>query len=58
MAQNKTRATGASVQTCLAAIEDDTRRKDCETLTELMTTATGYPPRMWGASIVGFGSYH
>jgi hypothetical protein len=58
MAQNKTKATGASVQGYLSAIEDETRRKDCESLAKLMTKATKYPPKMWGSSIVGFGSYH
>jgi hypothetical protein len=58
MAENKTKATDASVQAYLAAIEDETRRKDCQALARLMTEATGHPPRMWGASIVGFGSYH
>jgi hypothetical protein len=58
MAENKTRATDASVAGYLARIEDDTRRSDCEKLAELMAKATRQPPRMWGASIVGFGSYH
>ena len=58
MAENKTRATTASVQGYLAAIENDTRRKDCEALARLMTAATKHPPKMWGSSIVGFGSYH
>jgi hypothetical protein len=58
MAENKTRATDASVAGYLARIEDDTRRADCEKLAELMAKATRQPPRMWGASIVGFGSYH
>jgi hypothetical protein len=58
MAENKTRATDASVAGYLARVEDDTRRSDCEKLAELMAKATRQPPRMWGASIVGFGSYH
>lgn len=58
MARSKTRATGASVQVYFAAIGDDTRRKDCESLAKLMTKATKHPPKMWGSSIVGFGSYH
>ena len=58
MAENKARATDASVQGYLAAIDDDTRRKDCEALAKLMTKATKHPPKMWGSSIVGFGSYH
>ena len=42
----------------LDAIADATRRADCEVLVELMSRATGAPPVMWGAGIVGFGSYH
>ncbi|OON60561.1 hypothetical protein B0920_16410 [Massilia sp. KIM] len=58
MASNKTVATDADVQAYLDAIPDPTRRTDCETLVGLMRQLTGEPPRMWGASIVGFGSYH
>ena len=58
MAENKTKATEASVESYISAIEDEARRKDCEALTSLMTKATKQPPKMWGTSIVGFGSYH
>lgn len=58
MAENKTKVTPASAQGYVAAIDDDSRRKDCEALTKLMTKATQHPPKMWGSSIVGFGSYH
>jgi len=58
MAENKTRATEASVAGYLAAIQEEGRRHDCEALVTLMTRATGEPPNMWGTSIVGFGSYH
>jgi hypothetical protein len=58
MAENKTRATDASVDDYLAAIENDERRKDCETLSRLMSQVTKQPPVMWGTGIVGFGSYH
>ena len=58
MTENKTRATDASVRSYLAAIDDDGRRKDCEALAKLMTKATKHAPKMWGLSIVGFGSYH
>ena len=58
MAENKTKATKASVAGYLAAIEDEARRKDCEALAKLMTKATKQQPKMWGSSIVGFGSYH
>jgi hypothetical protein len=58
MAENKTKATDAGVQRYFAAIHHDTRREDCEGLAKLMTKATKHPPKMWGSSIVGFGSYH
>ena len=58
MAQNKTQPTNASVARYLAAITDEERRRDCEALLKLMSRVTGEPPRMWGASIVGFGTYH
>ena len=58
MAENKTKLTGASVDSYLSAIADEVRRKDCEALARLMTRATKQEPTMWGTSIVGFGSYH
>ncbi len=58
MAENKTTATTASVEKYFTAIKDSKRRKDCEALAALMSKATREPPKMWGASIVGFGSYH
>jgi len=58
MTENKTKATDASVDTYLAAIENEGRRKDCEAITRLMSTITNSKPRMWGTSIVGFDSFH
>lgn len=58
MAENRTKATRAGVEGYFAAIGNETRRSDCESLARLMTKATGEDPVMWGASIVGFGSYH
>jgi len=58
MAENKTKATDASVEGYFSAIQDETRRKDCKALARLMTRATKQQPKMWGPSIVGFGSYH
>ena len=58
MAENKTKAREASVESYFSTIKDEARRKDCETLAKLMTRATKQPPKMWGTSIVGFGSYH
>jgi len=42
----------------IEAIDDEIRRNDCHTLAKLITKATKQKPRMWGTSIVGFGSYH
>jgi hypothetical protein len=58
MAQNKTTPTEASVESYLAAIDDATRRDDCKALAKLLSKATKQPPKMWGSSIVGFGTYH
>ena len=58
MKKNKTRVTDASVGDYLSAIADEQRRKDCEAIAALMASVTGCPPRMWGAAIVGFDSYH
>jgi hypothetical protein len=55
---NKTQLTQASVEEYLANITDEARRKDCQALTKLMSAVTRQKPRMWGAGIVGFGSYH
>jgi Domain of unknown function (DU1801) len=55
---SKTKPTELSVQAYIAAIDDRARRQDCETLAKLMTEATKEPAKMWGSSIVGFGTYH
>lgn len=58
MAENQSETTQASVERYLSAIEDDARREDCRVLCELIAKAIQLPPKMWGTSIVGFGSYH
>ena len=58
MAENKTKTTEASVESYFKAITNQARRKDCEALAKLMSKATNETPKMWGTSIVGFGSYH
>lgn len=58
MAENKTGKTDLSVPRYIAAIEHEGRRKDCEALVKLMSKSTKEPAKMWGPSIVGFGSYH
>ena len=58
MAENKTKPTRASVDDYIASIVDEARRADCRQLVRMMSRVTGEPPRMWGPSIVGFGTYH
>lgn len=54
----KTKPTALSVGAYIEAIPDEARRRDCRTLLDLMKSVTGIKPRIWGSSIVGFGSYH
>lgn len=53
----KTKATGASVGAFIAAVPSETRRRDAKTLLALMKKLTGEKPKMWGPSIIGFGSW-
>lgn len=57
MAQAKTRATAASVADYLASRATADQLTDCRTLMALMRRVTGKSPKMWGPSIVGYGSY-
>jgi hypothetical protein len=54
----KTRPTDADVEAFLAGVPDEARRADTRTVVALMARVTGQPPRMWGSSIVGFGTRH
>jgi len=58
MAENKTKQTDGSIKKFLNGVADEQQRKDSFALVELMQMATKLPPKMWGSSIVGFGSYH
>jgi len=58
MAKNKTTETESSVTDFLATIADEKKRNDCSAIIKLITEHTGLEPKMWGTSIVGFGSYH
>jgi hypothetical protein len=58
MAENKTKQTKASVESFINKIKDETVRNDCYTIIKLMKSITKEEPRMWGPSIIGFGSYH
>ncbi|MCP9770955.1 DUF1801 domain-containing protein [Lacihabitans sp. LS3-19] len=54
----KTTENEASVSDFLNKIENETRKKDCFTVSKFMEEITHLPPKMWGPAIVGFGSYH
>jgi hypothetical protein len=58
MAENKIRQTDADVEAFLNAVPEERKRQDSFAILELMKEVTGEEPKMWGASIVGFGSYH
>lgn len=58
MAELKTQPTGGSVRAFIDAVADPQVRKDCRAVMRIMKAATGARPRMWGSSIVGYGSYH
>ena len=57
MAEPKTQRTKASVAAFIAAVEDDTRRKDAKVVDKIMREITGEKPAMWGPSIIGYGEY-
>src|ERR1700681_4281105 len=58
MADNKTKPTKLSVTAFIDALTDQTKRADAKALVKLMQGATGEKPKMWGPSIIGFGSHH
>jgi hypothetical protein len=54
----KTKPTASPFGDYLAGITDETRRRECIVIAGMMERVTGCGPVMWGASIVGFDSYH
>lgn len=58
MAEQKTKPNDQSVQAFLEQIDHPQKREDAFAILQLMQEVTGFPPRMWGESMVGFGSYH
>jgi Domain of unknown function (DU1801) len=57
MAGNKTKPTDASIEAYVASRATDAQRADCRMLMSILKKVTRQPPKMWGASIVGYGSY-
>lgn len=58
MAKNKTTETRASVMDFIRSVESEQKQTDSFRLLALMQQVSGYEPKMWGPSIIGFGSYH
>jgi len=57
MADNKTKPTDASVENYIASRANAQQRSDCRELMVLLKKVTRHSPKMWGPSIVGYGSY-
>lgn len=58
MAEIKTKPTQVTPADFIDAIDHPLRREEAKTVCAMMERITGEPPRMWGPSIIGFGSYH
>jgi hypothetical protein len=58
MATPKTTVNDANVEDFINKVEDEVKRQDSLKLLKLFSKATGEKPKMWGSSIIGFGSYH
>lgn len=58
MATLKTTLNDASVEDFIGKVADEQQRDDSFTLLKLFIKITGEEPKMWGPSIIGFGSYH
>jgi hypothetical protein len=58
MSENKTKPTDQSVEAFLNSIPAAQKRADSFVILEMMRRITGMEPKMWGESIIGFGSHH
>jgi hypothetical protein len=56
VAEIKTKENDASVEAFINSVPDEEKRKDSFTILDLMQKATGEKPKMWGASLIGFGN--
>lgn len=56
--QAKTTETNLSVKDFIKKIPEAERQKDAQTIVDLMEKQSGFPAKMWGPAIIGFGSYH
>ncbi|MGF3102929.1 DUF1801 domain-containing protein [Rossellomorea sp. DUT-2] len=58
MYELKTRQNDSSVIEFIEALENEKKREDAYKLLDIFTETTGFEAKMWGPSIIGFGSYH
>ncbi|TDP02109.1 DUF1801 domain-containing protein [Flavobacterium sp. 245] len=58
MAKNKTNETESSVTNFINTAENEAKRNDAFELVKIMQKTSGFEAKMWGPSIIGFGSYH
>lgn len=58
MSENKTQPTSTRPEAVIAAVPHERRKREAETLLELMKKITGLKPVVWGDSLIGFGNYH
>ena len=57
MAELKTKKSESNVDDFLRGVADEIKRNDCFTVLEMMARITGRPAKIYGTSMVGFGSY-
>ncbi|WP_099361484.1 DUF1801 domain-containing protein [Fredinandcohnia onubensis] len=58
MYELKTKENDASVIEFIESVESPKKKEDAYKLLDFFTETSGYPAKMWGTSIIGFGSYH
>lgn len=58
MAEPKTNFNEGSVEEFIDRVENEQKRDDSREIIKIMSEITGQPPKMWGTSIIGFGTYH
>ncbi|MDT3427511.1 hypothetical protein J2Z22_003074 [Paenibacillus forsythiae] len=58
MYELKTKENDNSVIEFIENVEHPQKREDAYRLLDIFTETTGFPAKMWGTSIIGFGSYH
>jgi Domain of unknown function (DU1801) len=57
-AKTKTKPTEISIADYIDTVADEQQRRDSRQIADMMERLSGHKPKMWGPSIIGFGSYH